>query len=103
FDVGQVQGRGGIATPLYSLGIDVQEPVGIGQGLAQAVQQGAQIGVRLALGRIRPELESQLGARVRRRAMQQQIGQQRLQPWRVERREGCSVSGEVEAAQQLDV
>jgi hypothetical protein len=103
FDLRDIEREAGIRAPLYDPRIDVQEAVGIGQGVAQAVQQRAQIGVRLGFGRIWPELKSEMGTSMRRSAMQQEIRQQRLQPWRVEGRDGRIVSGEAEAAQQLDV
>jgi hypothetical protein len=55
------------------------------------MQQRAQIGVGLGFGRIRPEPEGQVGAGLRRGAMQQEIGEQCLQARRVERRDGRDI------------
>ena len=50
FKFGHVQNEIGIAAPLQSHGICRQVAICIGEGLAQGVEQVAQIGPRLAVG-----------------------------------------------------
>ena len=57
----------------------MEEAVGIGQGAAQAVEQGAQVAAGLGLRRVGPELEGHVAAGLGRVAVQQQVGQQGLQ------------------------
>ena len=55
----------------------------MGQAVAQRVEELPQVGVRLGLGGVGPEEEGKLLARLRGVAMQEQIGEQRLQTCRV--------------------
>jgi hypothetical protein len=54
---------------------DIDEAVSLGQRTAQLMQDVAQVRVRLALGRVGPQQKRQALTRLRRVAMQQQVGQ----------------------------
>jgi hypothetical protein len=64
---------------------------GIGQSLAQVVQQVAQVGARLGFGGVRPKMERELLPGDRLPLVQQQIRQQGLQARRVETAQGLSI------------
>ena len=57
-----VDGGGGTRVPLHGLGIDVEEGTVVGQGAAEAVEQGTQVAAGLGVGRVGPELEGEVGA-----------------------------------------
>ena len=65
-----------------------------GQRVAQVVQQLPEIGARLGFAGFRPEQRGQLFARLRRIAVQQQPGEQRLQPAGVDRQDGLLRTGD---------
>ena len=70
-----IKGVRRIRPPLDGQVILLQKLIGVRQGIAQLKKQLAQIGVRLFLTGIGPELESKVLTRLRGLAMQKQIGQ----------------------------
>jgi hypothetical protein len=80
----------------------LEVPVGIGQGPSQVMEQVAQIGPRLRLGRVGPEAEGELLPRLRRLPVQHQIGQERLSPRRLERRQRGTIAVKLESAEEPD-
>ena len=75
-----IAGEGGLRQPLHQAGIRPEEGMGPGEHAAQAVEQVAQIGARLGIGGIGPEEKGQMLARLGGAGMQQQVGEQGLQP-----------------------
>jgi len=61
---------------------------------AEVMQQLAKIGARLGFAGFRPQEICQLLARLRGLAVQQEIGQQRLQAIRVDREDGLLRAGD---------
>lgn len=76
--------------------------VGAGQRMAQVVEELTEIRERLCLGGVRPEEESDSTALLRGPPVQDQIGEERLQPGRVERNDPAPV-GDADVAKQLDL
>ena len=68
-----------VETPSHGGAVGAQERVRLGQRAAQVVEGLSQIGLRLALGRVRPEQEGDTVAGGRRLPMQDQERQQREQ------------------------
>ena len=79
-----IEGIGRIRSPLDGEMVLDQKVVGVGQGIAQLKEQLAQIGMRLFFAGIGPELEGDVLAGLGCLAMQEQIGQQGLQAWRID-------------------
>jgi hypothetical protein len=102
FEGGHVDPAGGVLAPAKGPGGDLQEPVGVGQGPAQDVQQVAQVGPGLGLAGAGPEQEGQALAGLGRLAVEQQVGEERLGPGRAERRDRDVAVAQVELAQEPD-
>ena len=82
-ELGDIQRKRRIPAPAHRLVGDFQVGLGLGQPVAQCVEELPQVGVRLGLGAVGPEEEGDLLARQRGVAMQNQVGQQRLQARRM--------------------
>ena len=95
---GHVQPEGGVVPPPERPLGHLQEPVGVGQGAPQVVQQVAQVGPRLGLAGVGPEQEGQALARLGRLPVEQQVGEQRLGPGRAQRRHRGPAVAQVELA-----
>jgi hypothetical protein len=80
-----------------------QKLVGLGQSIAQLKEEFAQIGVRLFFAGIGPELKGDMLPRLGRLAMQQQIGQQRLQARRVDARDRFCIIAQAKVTQQVNM
>jgi hypothetical protein len=80
----------------------LEEPVEVGQGLAEVVQHVAQVGPGLRLAGVGPEQEGQALPGLGRLPVQQQVGEQRLRPRRLERRQRESVQAQVQLAEEPD-
>jgi hypothetical protein len=66
---------------MHCLRVHVEKTVCVGEGPAEQVQQFAQIGAGLGFRGVRPEEESQMLARLRYIAVQEEVGEERLQAW----------------------
>jgi hypothetical protein len=64
-----------IRTPLDGREIGAQAVIGLGQRLAQRVQQVPEVGASLALGGIGPQGKGEVLARLGRRAVEEQVSQ----------------------------
>jgi hypothetical protein len=110
-DVGAAEGvlEGGHVQPERPLRAPVQrprghleEPVDLGKGPAEVVQDMAKIRARLRLGRVGPQQERQAPAGLRRIPVEQQVGEQRLRPRRLQRRQRRRVQAQVPLPQEPD-
>ena len=99
---GHVQPPGRLVPPAQCPRGHLQEPVGVGQGPAEDVEQVAQVGPGLGLAGVGPEQEGQPLAGLGRLAVEQQVGQQRLGPGRAERRDRDPAVAQVELAEEPD-
>src|SRR5262245_39949714 len=68
----------------------------------QLMEQLAQVGTGLGLGRVRPKQEREMRASLGGAALEHQIRKERLQAWDCEGSHRCVASDEQEIAQQLD-
>jgi len=68
--------------------------------VSQVEQELAQVRQRLLLARVGPQQEGEALARLGRVTAQQQIGQQRLDPRRVQRRQRLVAEAQLDAAEQ---
>jgi hypothetical protein len=80
---GLLEGRhvhpvGGVPPPPQRPRRHLDEPVEVGEGTAQGVQEVAEVGPRLRLGRVGPQQEGKPLSRLRRIPAKEQVGQQRL-------------------------
>ena len=73
-----------------------------GQRAPQLVQHVPQVRPRLRLGGVRPQQEREPLPRLRRVAVEQQVGEQRLGARRLERRQGTLAEPELQLAEQPD-
>ena len=71
------------AAPAGGARVGDEEALRIGQRVAQLVEDLPEVVARLRLARVRPEDEGQVLAQLRRVAVQEQVGEQRVQPRRV--------------------
>ena len=69
---------GASGVPLERPRADLDQSVSVRQHVTQRVQDLAQVRVRLAFGRVRPEHERQVLARLRHVVMEQQVSEQRF-------------------------
>jgi hypothetical protein len=95
----EVKGRDGV--PVYHVLVGSEKVLNFWKGLAQLVQQLAQVIARLVLGGVGPEEESQMLALLSNIAMQHEVGEQGLQAHTVK---ACHLSvsvDQVEIAEQL--
>jgi hypothetical protein len=99
---GDVQPEGRVrAPPQRPLG-HLEEAVGVREGAAEIVEHVTQVRPRLPLGRVGPQQERQPLPRLRRVPVQQEVGEQRLRPRRLQwRRPGLALP-QVELAEQAD-
>ena len=74
--VGHIQGERGVGPPLQGLHACVEIGVRIRQGVAQVVQQVAQVGAGLGFGGVGPEEEGQVRTGLGSIPVQQQVCQQ---------------------------
>jgi hypothetical protein len=102
FEGGHVDPAGGAVAPAQAPGGHLEEPVGVGQGPAQDVEQVAQVGPGLGLAGVGPEQEGQALAGLGRLPVEHQEGEQRLGPGRAERRHRDPVVAQVELAEEPD-
>ena len=72
-------------------------------GAAQMVQELSEVGSRLRLGRVRPQNERQVLARLRCVSMKKEIGEKRLQARGLEGAQSLRPVPDIEAAEQSDV
>ena len=96
FEIGDIQPAGCIAPPLHRQLIRGQEAVRFRQVAAQAMPEVAEVGAGLLLGGVGPEDEGELLAGDRGVAMEQQVGEQFLQPSMVDPRDGFGRVGHAE-------
>jgi hypothetical protein len=99
---GHVHPGRGIVAPAQGPGGRLQEPVGVGQGPAQDVEQVAQVGPGLGLAGVGPEQEGQALAGLGRLPVEHQVGEQRLGPGRAERRHRDRAVAQVELTEEPD-
>jgi hypothetical protein len=84
------------------VGIGRHKAAGLGQGLPELEQELAQVGTGTRFRQVGPQPESNLAARLRRIAVEQQVGQQRLESRRADGRQKIAAIGQLEAAQQVE-
>ncbi len=77
---GYIHGGRAVVAPVDCPFAKVQVRRSVGQPVAQGMEQLAQVGLRLAVGCLRPEEEGDPLARLGDAAVEEQIGQERLQP-----------------------
>jgi hypothetical protein len=102
FEPGYVQIEGGRVTPAEPPTIDIEKAISFRKGVSETVEEIAQVSKRLILGRIRPEEERQAMARRGRLAVEQEVGQQRLEAGGIDRRQRLITEQEPEATQQFN-
>ena len=95
-----VQPQRDVRAPVERARPDLDQAIRVRQRAAQGVQHLAQVGLRLALGRTGPQQERQALPRLRRVPVQQQVGEQRFGPGRVQRRKRLVIELEVHGAEQ---
>ena len=78
----EIEGRNGV--PVQHMCVGGEELLNRGKGLAQEVEQLAQVIARLGLGGVGPEEESQAASLLWHIAMQHEVGEQGLQAHTVE-------------------
>jgi hypothetical protein len=66
-------------TPAQRAGVGLQEAIRVRQSVAQLMQQLAQVGARLSLTGVRPEQKREVLAQLWGIAVQNQVGEQRMQ------------------------
>ena len=93
----------GVTPPPETLTIDIDVTVGVGQGVAQVVQQLAQIRPSLALGGVRPQLERESAPAQDNARVEGQVGEQTLEPRRGELLDRLAVDANDHLAQQPDL
>jgi hypothetical protein len=102
-ELGDVEPVRGVGPPLERARRDVEEAIGVGQRAPQVVQDLAQVRPRLGLGGVGPEQEGEALARLRRVAVDEQVGEQRFRPRRLERGERDVAAAEAHLPEQTDV
>ena len=98
-----VDGGRGVGPPGQRRPLRGEARVGVGKGLAQGVQQVAQVGARLGIGRVGPEEVGQLRQRLRHARVQGQAGQEGLEARRVQVGDGAFPIHDPEPPQQVEV
>jgi hypothetical protein len=88
---------------LHHFGIYLQDLRGDGQRSVEPVQQLAQIRVRLSFRRVGPKEKGQVTTRLRRVAVQNQVRQQGLQTYLIQRCHRFAFVEQLEATEQLHV
>ena len=99
---GHVQPEGRVGPPGQRPWRHLQVAVQAGEGAAEGVEQVAEVGPGLRLGRVRPQQEGQPPARLGRLAVEQQVGEQRQGTGRLQRRQRRPAEAEVGCAEQPD-
>lgn len=102
FEFGHVEGERGGGTPLDGIGGGIQVGVGAGEGVAEEVEQVAQVGARLGFGGIRPEEVGEAGAGLGGVAVEEEVSEEGLEARGINLRDGCVVVAYAEIAQQRD-
>jgi len=97
----EVKGRDGL--PVYYVLVGREEVLNFGKGLAQLVEQLAQVIASLALTCVRPEEEGKMLALLGGIAMQHEIGEQGLQAHAVKASHLSISVDQAEIAEQSDV
>ena len=92
-ELGDIQPARCIAPPLHRQLIRGQEAIRIRQGAAQAMPEVTEIGAGLFFGGVGPEDEGELLTGDRGVAMEQQVGEQFLQPSMVDPCDGFGLGG----------
>jgi hypothetical protein len=88
------------SAPLQRARPDVDEPVGVGQGAPQRVEDLAQVRLRLGIRGVGPKQERDALSRLGRVAVQQQVGEERLGSRRVQRPELALSEPDVDGPEQ---
>jgi hypothetical protein len=101
-ELDRVQGVGDVRLPQEHLALAAQTAVAVRQSLAQEMNQISQVGARLFFGRVGPQEEGEVLARLRCASMEDQVGQQGAQARRMNGRHADAVVGQSELAQQLN-
>ena len=98
-DVVLIAGPSALPTPYGVKRIDVRTA----QQMAEAVEEGAQVGAGLGFGRVGPELEGEVGAGLRGVAVEEQIGEEGLEAGGADAGEGGTLVVQTELAEEADI
>ena len=91
-----------IHAPLDRRRVEFDEASDLGEGPPQVMQLASQVGARLRFRRVWPEEPGQMFPPLRRPSMDEQVGEQRPQPRRIDARHGAAAIRHAEIAEKLN-
>ena len=100
---GDVEIEGRVTAPAGGPRVGEEEALRLGQRVAQLVENLPEVVARLCLARVRPEGEGQVLAKLRRVAVEEQVAEERVQPWRMDGGHRLVSVHEAESAEEADV
>ena len=100
---GDVEAEGGVRGPLHAVRVGPEVAVGVGQGLPQLMEELPQVVAGVRLRGVRPEGEGEVRPRLRRVRVEEQIGEERLQPRGRGAVDGPAVDGQAELTEETDL